>query len=313
MKSQAHGRFVDLQREALSAFDGHDYDKVFRLVDQVNQSYPEKRYRTKMWEICAHAMQGAVDKAFAVGFEGLDEGLWWNPNQVKEESRLLVLRGDARFERFVYECEKMYEAVKGTLDPVLVTMGNKLSDKRLFAIHWRGDNATCFSEFFEDAPSLADWHMAFPQSSQAFGAETFCWDDEKQAARDVKESYDAFDEISVKGSNTIISGASQGGKLAIDYALKHRPLRDHRFITIVPSIKDLSVYEALLQEGVCSKVRGYILTGEHDPYLSKQRALHQMFLDYDVPCRLVIVKGMGHEFPEAFDKYVEEALAFLNE
>ncbi|MBM7095252.1 MULTISPECIES: hypothetical protein [Alteribacter] len=311
MKSQAHGRFVDLQREAFSAFEQKDYEGVRKLVKKIDGAFPKQRHRTVMWKMCSFALEGERDKAFEIGFEALDEGIWWNPDRIKEEPGLADLQEDPRFETFVARCRVKYNEERDTRDPVLVSMGNPLSHQRLFAIHWRGDDAESFSEYFETTPRLADWHMGFPQSSQVHGYSRFCWDDEEKALMVLKKSYEAFDEISVGGGETLLCGASQGGKLAIDLALRHQPVPHHCFFAVVPSIKDLKAYESLLKEGVCSKVKGYILTGENDPYLQQQRALHQLLLDYDVPCQFVVVEGLGHDFPENFNIFAEEAAAFL--
>ncbi|WP_096439526.1 alpha/beta hydrolase [Alteribacter populi] len=312
MKSQSHHSFIDLQHEAFKAVNNKDFRGFGELIELIENRYPQKKYKTVMWKMCHLATTSKKEQAFKAGFKGLEDGFWWNPDGVRNEPGLNPLKEDPRFDDFVQACEEAYEREKSAHQPALCTIGNPQSSKRLFSIHWRGDNAEDFAENWEELSILNNWHIGFPQSSQAYGHSRFCWDDPAIAIHDLQEAHAAFDEISVsESSRTILSGASQGGKLAIDLALKWQPFSYPHFFAIVPSIKDLGSYEEMLKEGVSTKVKGYIVTGEKDPFLQQTRALHELFLDYDIPCQFVVIEGMGHYFPKNFSTIAAEAVSFL--
>ncbi|TMW70648.1 alpha/beta hydrolase [Alteribacter natronophilus] len=312
MRSQIQKRFADWEREAFRTFRKGDLKKSREMSEEIAGLFPEKRYKTDMWRISIHARTGEKEAAFRLAFQALHDGIWWHPERLREEPELDPLKSDARFDLLVEACYNLMKQESDRHLPMLYSMGDTQSRKRMFAIHWRGDNASAFSEYWEETALLSDWHVGFPQSSQVFGYERFCWDDEQRARADLSESKRHFDEISMSNSDqTVLCGASQGGKLAIDSALGWKPFRESRFFAVVPSIRDLKPYEAILREGICRDTRGYILTGEYDPYIDQAAAFHKLLTDYDVPCKLKIVNGIGHEFPEDFETYLLEAAEFL--
>ncbi|PYZ96851.1 hypothetical protein CR205_14325 [Alteribacter lacisalsi] len=314
MKSQIQNRFVDWRRQAFETFWSGDLEKSWEIHSKIESLFPEKRHITDMWKICLFGRSGQNDEAFRMAFASLHDGIWWHPDRLREEPELDPLKKDARFDLFVDACRNRYRQEADRHPPLLCSMGNPLSVKRMFAIHWRGDNADSFSEYWEETAFLSDWHVGFPQSSQVFGSDRFCWDDEKKAEADLVESKRHFDQISAADPDqTILCGASQGGKLAIDYTLRMKPFSESRFFAIVPSILDLAPYEAKLREGVCPQTRGYILTGDRDPFVQKASALHELLRDYDIPCKLTIVKGLGHDFPKGFEMYLKDVADFLHQ
>ena len=58
-------------------------------------------------------------------------------------------------------------------------------------------------------------------------------------------------------------------------------------------------------------VKGFIITGEKDFYFQKVKELYEEAQKLKLQCKFVSIKGMGHNIPENFDTYLNEAIDFL--
>ena len=119
------------------------------------------------------------------------------------------------------------------------------------------------------------------------------------------------DRYRLNEEETIIAGASQGGALSLELALGENELNIKKFISIIPGIVDVSSYIPLLKNGVSKNVKGFIITGEKDFYFPMAKEFYEEARKLKLQCEFVSIKGMGHNIPENFEDYLNEALDFL--
>ncbi|MRB24881.1 DUF3089 domain-containing protein, partial [Bacillus thuringiensis] len=62
----------------------------------------------------------------------------------------------------------------------------------------------------------------------------------------------------------IIAGASQGGNIAMELALKNMSATQ-KFIAVIPAIRDVKEIESIVVSNDITNVEGYIVTGDKDP------------------------------------------------
>ncbi|WP_416825833.1 hypothetical protein [Ectobacillus polymachus] len=76
-------------------------------------------------------------------------------------------------------------------------------------------------------------------------------------------------------------------------------------------MKDLTLFETLLQKKKYIGKKGYMIIGEKDPFADGARRLYELFQAYQFTCQLCEIKGMGHFFPSNFPDLLEEGIHYL--
>ncbi|TFD94337.1 alpha/beta hydrolase [Jeotgalibacillus sp. R-1-5s-1] len=302
-------KFVELQKELFSLFELEKYDDIHLLIDQAQGGFPDRLDKTTFWRACAYAAQENEKNAIAALEDGLNQGVWWNPLVLTYDRHLKTLKDIAAFKVILEECQKILENHIHISKPELFTYGHDQSDTGLFSLHMRGSNVETFAPYWFDDRLLDDLLLAFPQSSQVFGYNAYCWDNPSIAVNEITESYKDFKE-NFNTKQDIIAGASQGGKLAIELSLKGNTLGTKGFIAVIPAIQDVAALEGLLK-GNTHDLKGCIITGDQDPFYNKTIEFVKFLEDNQFPCKLIVKEGLGHFFPDDFTELLREAVEFV--
>lgn len=302
-------KFVKLQKELFSMFASRKYDEVHSLIEKAQIEFPERLDKTIFWRACVYSIQRKEESAIAVLKEGLKKGIWWNPLTLTRDQDLNNLQNIEEFKMILNECQRILESNKHMAKPQLFTYGNDKSNKGLFSLHWRASNVKDFAPYWFDNDLLHDFLFAYPQSSQVFGYNSYCWDNQNIAVEEITALYSEFKEkFSTK--QDIFTGASQGGKLAIELSLNGNILGTKGFIAVIPAIQDVAPLERLLVSNK-NNIKGCIITGDKDPFYDKTVDLAKIFEENDFQCKLVVKEGLGHFFPNNFTDLLKEAVEFI--
>lgn len=303
-------KFVELQKEIFGLFELEKYNEVHSLIERAHMEFPGRLDKTIFWSACAYSKQGSQENAIAVLKEGLKKGIWWNPLTLIRDKDLNNLQNSEEFKMIVNECREISENYKYISKPQLFTYGNDKSNTGLFSLHWRGSNVKDFAPYWFDNALLDDLFFAFPQSSQIFGYNAYCWDNRNIAVEEISASFSDFKE-KYNTKQDIIAGASQGGKLAIELSLNGNFLGTKGFIAVIPAIQDVASLESLLM-GNGNKIKGCIITGDKDPFYNKTVELVKLFEENNFQCKLIVKEGLGHFFPADFTDLLKEAVEFIH-
>ena len=303
-------KFVELQKELFSLFKLEKYNEVHSLIERAQVEFPERLDKIIFWRACAYSIQGNPDNAIAALKEGLQKGIWWNPLILTRDQDLNNLQNIEEFKIIVNECEEILESHTHKSKPQLFTYGNDKSNTGLFSLHWRGSNVKDFAPYWFDNSLLDDFLFAFPQSSQVFGYNAYCWDNKNISVEEITASFRDFKE-KFNTKQDIIAGASQGGKIAIELSLNGNILGTKGFIAVIPAIQDVASFESLIV-GNRNKIKGCIITGDEDPFYNKTVELVKLFEENEFQCKLIVVEGLGHFFPTNFTDLLKEAIEFIH-
>ena len=113
--------------------------------------------------------------------------------------------------------------------------------------------------------------------------------------------------------NIIVAGASQGGRIVIERSLQSGFENSLGFISVIPAIQDIKHFEILVKENNHKKLKGCIIAGNKDSFFAKTMELKQLFEEYEVDCKFIIVEGLGHFFPDNFIDLLEIAVEFVKD
>ncbi|EMI9089036.1 MULTISPECIES: hypothetical protein [Bacillus] len=300
-------QFVELQNELFRLFEQGDFDVIYRYIDKAKREFPERMDKTSFWEACVLSIEGKYEEAIVSLNEALEKGIWWNPHTLMQDEDLKELRENEAFKMIVKKCEEIFKKQQLTADPKLFTYGNEEAKTGLFSLHWRGSNINDFAPYWYGEEILREYMLGFSQSSQVHGMNSYSWDNHDIAIKDIMKSFNDF-MGKYDLEDTILAGASQGGNIAIELALKNM-LETQKFIAAIPAIRDVEAIESIVVSNDITNVEGYIVTGDKDPFYENTLQLMSMFEKYNVNCKLIVREGLGHLFPADFTQILKNIMA----
>jgi|GEM_PF-1761069 len=300
------GNFMQLQNELFSIFQNGDDEKIVTLIEKIKSLYPERKEKYLFWEACFFATRGQISRAVSALMNGINQGIWWNPNTLKGDPDLKNIQSDLSFLEIIRICEERLLNEKHKRGQCkLFTYGSSESDIALFILHWRGSNVTDFSSFWLDEYTIANYYFGFPQSSQIHSYNNYCWDDPSRTKQDIELCLQQFQPLS---KSFILAGASQGGKVAFEYFLKNQDNRFDGLILVIPSIQKVSEYEEMVRKAKTRSNKIFIITGDQDYFYKDTMELVSLLKDYHFDCQIHVIKGLGHYFPNDFTRILEQAV-----
>lgn len=179
----------------------------------------------------------------------------------------------------------------------------------LFLLHGRGGNIVSIRERWKTKDLNSRFLIVFLQSSQFLPwLDCYSWDDLQQGRRDIRRVYrEVIEKYPVDKDKVIIAGMSAGGRMSIDAALNDI-IPAAGFIACCPSkLKGLT--KEIAQAAVRRGARGTIIAGEEDTrFIGAAKEMAALFKEVNLPCRLIVIPGMGHQVPADSDKQLKEAL-----
>ncbi|KMK75859.1 TPR end-of-group domain-containing protein [Alkalihalobacillus pseudalcaliphilus] len=297
--------FHQLQVELFKLFNEQKFHEVDKHIEEVERLYPKRQEKTLFWKACAAARQGKIERAISTLYNGIENGIWWNRYTLTNDPDLTSLQSEDTFKQLIEECDHMFKQEQKISRTQLHVYGNPDADTSIFTLHWRGSNNHDFAPYWLDEKT-ENYQFAFLQSSQIYGYQSYCWDNQSQANDDIATNLQTYISEN-KQRKVVIAGASQGGKLAIQTALSNQFSEVNQFIAVIPSISDLTSFETLITE-VTHPIKGYIITGDKDPFYQQTVTLFERFKDTNIDCQLLVKQELGHYFPQDFPSLLSIAL-----
>lgn len=305
-------RFIQLQKQIFSLFDQNKLEDALATVDQAHSEYPERMGKTSYWKACIYSLQGKTGEAIAELQYALEQGVWWHPQMLIRDPDFKALQELEAFQKILDQCNDKYEKSIQSAKVELDVYGNPQADVTIFSLHMRSMNTKDFAQFWFDQESLNKYYFAFPQSSQVFSSNGYCWDNPEVTKSDILAAYQLLQEKNEQMANKlIIAGGSQGGKVALELFLENLIPEASGFVLVVPSISNLEPIENLLKRNSRKNLRGCIVTGDQDYCYHKILELIPLLQAYDIDCKLIVKEGMGHYFPDDFTDLVKGAVEYI--
>lgn len=309
----------DFRSWAEGIFTHHErgeYQAALALVRAAAPRFPGRSDQIAYWEVCFLCRLGESDQALSSLRTALDAGQWWSPDMLRRDPDLEPLRDQAAtsFAEIVAACETRLRNAQSDAKPglrVVFPDSPSVDSPLLIALHWRARHPDDFAAWW--LPAVAHGAVvAFPRSSLQIGPHAFAWDDPERAEREIGNTFAQL-RASTKfdPDKVILSGASQGGDLAIRLALAGTPIPCRGFVAVVPAVRDVAPLLPLLDGAAQRGLRGWLLTGERDYGRAQAETLHAEMVRYGLACELVVVPGLEHDFSLDFEERLPAALDFV--
>lgn len=314
------GTFQALAREVLHRYHQGQYAEALDLVRAAFADHPGRAATLTFWAACLSCRLGQAEAALAALREGLARGLWWSATMLQDPD-LDLIRDRAAFQEVVAEGERRRQEAERTTPPdSLVLSPDTAAGGRagqppplLLALHGAGRTAA------DDAPAWealrrAGLLVALPQSSSPMSNDRYWWPDPGRAARDLAWAWERLGTTSpFDPGRVILAGFSQGATMALRLALEGRPIPARGVLAVAPAVRDPDAFAPLIPPARDRGLRAWFLVGEEDPLVGPVRRLAGAMQGQGFPCRLVVLPGLGHDFPADFTARAVEAVRFLLE
>ncbi|QQE78714.1 hypothetical protein [Alicyclobacillus sp. SO9] len=298
--------FMKQAQQLIVLASAKDYSQAQKLISGMKRQFPEKTASIRLWQACLYALATDYESAVRELEETVENGYWWNPDSLRNETDLVPLHDDRRFKQLIQFCETQLQEEKKHAKAVVKEFGNPTSDVVVVALHWRASNIKSFSGYWLHKKALEEYRFVFIQSSQLIGPHSYGWDDRNIAKKDIATCLANMD---LSNRKAISAGASQGAVLAIEEALE----RDESpgFVAVVPAIKDIAELRQKAETKQGMNKSGFIVTGLEDHFYEISRETSSVLTSVGIPTELIAKEGLGHFSPADFEEIESKAICSL--
>ncbi len=309
--------YSSLFKQSIGLYLEGQYEQAYQLITEQMDSF--KDFETHLYNLryCTACMAGHKDLTIQILKEAiLEKGYWYSVDYLYQEEDLKSIRDTEEFKELAELCRQRELEARETARPGLITI-KPLNFKEentyplMMILHGNGQNALIAKENWHSSANK-DYLLALPQSSQPQFSNSYIWTDYLKGIEEVKVHYaQLLREYHIDQSKVIIGGFSAGTRASL-YAVLTGAVEVRGLILNgcwLPELKEWEpMFAALKEKGI----KFYIICGDKDEIsLDSTIQLAELLKEKDFPYILHIIDGMGHTYPENFERYIEEAINFI--
>ena len=262
---------------------------------------------------CFAALSGHIDEALGLMKEALyQKGFWYDYDYLMEDEDLEELRRDPSFETMAKLCQERQQAAQAAAKPQLVQENVQPAKPFLLILHGDQQNPQMTAPYWQSAKEL-DYGLAFAQSSQIQVSDGYLWDDEQQAAEEIQQHWETLTQQGTDVDNSILCGFSSGGRAAF-YAAVTGAVQPKGLILVAPWLPELEEWTEDLSKLKAAGTKVYICCGDMDEdCFEGSESLFEILDDNGIDVQFKLCPELEHDYPEDFDRILQEAVRFVNE
>jgi predicted esterase len=300
--------FHELTNQMVALYHQDRKEEALQLIEQHQDAFPEQAARLMFWRMCFLSLTGRLEDTLAVFKQGLDSGLWWQP-ELFTDPDLNAVRDLPEFQRLMATSQEKYEQMQGTIerDYAVLLPEQPSSGKYPLLITLHGRNGNKESDLAQwELARQRGWLVLSAQSTQPVFQGAYHWDNPERGLADLRFYYDqVLQKYQVDPQQIVIAGFSQGSGMAIYTALTGTlPVRG--FIGIGTWWADANQLDMPGRQ-----VRGYFITGEKDHTLERAREIQEVLRKNKVEFAEEVHADLGHEFSSDFGASFDKAIHFI--
>jgi len=181
----------------------------------------------------------------------------------------------------------------------------------LIILHGGGSNLEMARKRWKLIPELkVRYLISFIQSYRHYDSKTFGWkSSDLRAHREIRACFNEIvNQYAVDTTKVLIAGTSAGGTMAFDLAFND-VIPVQGIIAFCPGYSPSTE----ISKSKNKSVKVYMLGGEQDYYLSRQKELTRIFYQTGIKYKHEIIPKMGHGFPNNYQFVLQHALLFLSQ
>ncbi|MFB9905630.1 hypothetical protein [Allokutzneria oryzae] len=280
--------------------DGRDQE-ARDLAWRARDRYPRQRALTALWVAETLCRVGDPDTAVAVLGEALDEGVWWWGEVLTINPPLAPIQDRADFAEIVRRSEECRDRTDVVVAPTVHEPDSEPVGV-LVPLHARTDRLKSFARRWSSARD-AGFRVVVPQSGQLTTSDgDVGWVDERLA----REQVAGLCSEVAGDLPLVLAGYSQGARFALEWSLAGAIADVAGFVALCPPEDRMPVVT-----GSSDRLRGYVLTGEHDDDRPAAERFAADLARNGVSSVLDVMAATGHSYPADFAQRLPRALTFV--
>lgn len=233
------------------------------MIEQYAPAFPDQLSRTSYWAACVAALLGQQEKAIGVLQGALDQGVWFNPDQLRSDSDLGSLQDMPEFGDLLTTTEAHMAAAQRQTRPLMATLPKPAAPSPyplLLALHGNNGNMPTTLPFWQSARDHG-WLVALAQSGTIVATEMYSWNDWERGVAELGQHLaDLAHMQQIDTGKIVIGGFSMGAGLAAWAALSGA-IDVAGVVAVGPYIADLSLLDDLRTD---RSLRYAIVVGAND-------------------------------------------------
>ena len=305
--------FTDFENQVNELEKHQQYDEALRLTKSVIDHFPDREFDILKEIIYINEKTEQYEKNLQIWEKGHAKGYFFLLS-----TRLKRYEPYIKFQPFddlVKQDDSLriasFEKSKTIWEVILPDNYSPENQYPLLLIlHGGGSNLELAKRRWLIIPEFKKNHIiTFIQSYRHMDFNTFGWtSNDERAHRDIKSCFNEIaSTFSVDTTRIILSGISAGGTMCFDVCFK-RILPVWGIIAFCPGMP----WTATLESVHNLNTKFFVIGGEQDYYLPKQKELVELFKQSGANYIHTIIPGMGHEFPDNYQHYMRVGLEFIN-
>jgi predicted esterase len=280
-------------------------DLAWRAKDE----YPRRRALAAAWVAETLCRLDEPETALAVLREAVDAGVWWWEQILRVNPPLTPIHGRPEFEEIVVRAEALRERGRSDVAPIIYRPDSAPAGV-LVPLHGRSDHHLSFARRWEPARK-AGFLVVVPHSQEATTSDgDIGWIDEAMARRQIVTIHSRLAD-GERRLPVVLAGYSQGARIAADWSLTGILPEVAGFVTLCPPDDRMPAVAGRNRAAAAPRIRGYILTGEHDDDRPGAERFAAELTANRIPVVLDVMSGMGHGYPPDFGERLCRAVSFV--
>ena len=318
---------LEYRNKVFRYYNEKKFREALEVAQEAAKKFPDYEAKTSFWIACLENRLGNHEAAIQALRSAVSKGIWW-PNQVLQDPDLNSIRDRPEFKVVEAECVRLKREQPMLLKPDLMVLtppgyAGKRDWPSLMVFHQRyGERPELSAQPWSSIISTGTL-LAAPWSSQVYCSDGRCWDSLEFSEKDVKWSSSRLKaEYQVDSERLVFGGFSQGGALSI-YSSLMRLAPNQGFVAVASSDwvvpekaaverkQPSEAFSSVIENCDCTGLRGVIIMGDRDSFFPKIERLYDMMVEQGLEGKLLVERGVGHEYPEDFGTKLRIAVNFV--
>lgn len=306
--------YEEMRNSVVKNFQEGKFEEAANTLKDHLEIFPEKLMaNTYNLSLCYGSLK-EYNKGVDILMKGIENNVWYNKWAFEGEFWENYKTIDAFREFLKINNSKRLEAQKYSKPDILVLKPENFDKNKKYplfiALHGGGGTIKVFKELWKSDIMNKEYIVAYLQSSQLAGMDSYTWDNMELANTEISNAFNKItNEYLVDSSNIVIGGFSAGGRASIYVASKSEiPIAG--FVVLSPPVPD-----GFSQDDVLNikkkNVRGTIISNSKDPRYADQRLMSGLFKENGVQYQFIETPAIGHWFPENLYELIDQSILFI--
>ena len=291
-----------------------EYKEALEYLKIHQNSFPHKYFELSKEEIYINEKLLNYEENISIFSDGHKKGYFYliHPSIPKYKPYKDLSRFDSISKK---DLELRENALLNSKTIYEVELPNTYSKDRLWPafliFHGGGSNIKKVKKHWQTEKLNSNFIKIYIQSYRHYDSETFGWGSgDERADQDLMDLFERISsDYSIDSTKIFVSGMSAGGTFAIDISVR-QVIPVSGLIAFCPGIPKILSNENHIEISK-SHVDVFIVGGEDDYYLPRQKQMTEIFSNLGIVNKHEIINGMGHEYPPNENMWIDTGIHFL--